>query len=408
MYTTLEHFLKYIKYDTQSQENAGVIPSTEKQFTLARELFNELQERGLKDVTITEHAYVTGTLPANTDKKIPAIGFISHMDTSPSASGANVQARIINNYDGSNIALNEHVTLSPEIFPDMRKYVNHDLIVTDGKTLLGADDKAGIAEIIGALDWLLANPEFKHGDMKIAFTPDEEIGELASHLDIQKFAADFAYTVDGGELGEISYENFNAAQAVIKIHGRSVHPGAAKNIMVSAVMLGNELLNMLPSNESPATTEGREGFYHCLSFNCTPEEGEIIFIIRDHDMKKFEARKNFMTQCINTLQEKYNAAKFELSITDQYYNMLEKFRENMYPVDLAINAMKDLQITPVILPIRGGTDGAALSWRGLLTPNIFTGAHNWHSIFEFVSVQVMESASRLIIKILEKAAGDNK
>ncbi|MBQ7578560.1 MAG: peptidase T [Synergistaceae bacterium] len=408
MYTTLEHFLKYIKYDTQSQENAGVIPSTEKQFTLARELFNELQERGLKDVTITEHAYVTGTLPANTDKKIPAIGFISHMDTSPSASGANVQARIINNYDGSNIALNENIILSPEIFPDMRKYVNHDLIVTDGKTLLGADDKAGIAEIIGALDWLLANPEFKHGDMKIAFTPDEEIGELASHLDIKKFAADFAYTVDGGELGEISYENFNAAQAVIKIHGRSVHPGAAKNIMVSAVMLGNELLNMLPSNESPATTEGREGFYHCLSFNCTPEEGEIIFIIRDHDMKKFEARKNFMTQCINTLQEKYNAAKFELSITDQYYNMLEKFRENMYPVDLAINAMKDLQITPVILPIRGGTDGAALSWRGLLTPNIFTGAHNWHSIFEFVSVQVMESASRLIIKILERAAGDNK
>ena len=408
MYTTLEHFLKYIKYDTQSKPDSGVIPSIDKQFTLARELFRELQERGIKDASITEHAYVTGTLPANTDKKIPAIGFISHMDTSPSASGANVQAKIIKNYDGSNISLNENIILSPEIFPDMRKYINHDLIVTDGKTLLGADDKAGIAEIMGALDWLLANPEFKHGDMKIAFTPDEEIGELASHLDIEKFAADFAYTFDGGELGEISYENFNAAQAKIKIHGRSVHPGAAKNIMLSAVMLGNELLNMFPSNETPAMTEGREGFYHCINFNCTPEEGEIIFIIRDHDTKKFNERKNFMTQCINTLQEKYNAAKFELSITDQYYNMLEKFRENMYPVDLAVNAMKDLQITPVILPIRGGTDGAALSWRGLLTPNIFAGSHNWHSVFEFVSVQVMESASKLIIKILERAAGDNK
>lgn len=403
MFTTLEHFLKYIKYDTQSRENAGVIPSTEKQWLLARELLRELQERGI-NASISEHAYVTGTLESNSDKKIPAIGFISHIDTATEITGANVKARIINNYDGKNIALNEKIILSPEDFPDMKKFISHDLIVTDGTTLLGADDKAGIAEIMGALDYLIAHPEIKHGDIKIAFTPDEEIGELANNLDIQRFSADFAYTVDGGGLGEINYENFNAAKAIIKIYGQSVPPGIAKNLMVSAIMLANELLNLLPANETPANTEGREGFYHCTSLKADAEYAELNFIIRDHDMKKFEARKNFITKCVNFLQEKYITAKFELNIIDQYYNMFEKIRDNMLPVNLALQAMKDLNIEPVILPIRGGTDGAALTWRGLLTPNIFAGAYNWHSKFEFISVQVMNKASELIIKILELAA----
>ena len=403
MFTTLEHFLKYIKYDTQSQENAGVIPSTEKQWLLARELLQELQERGI-NASISEHAYVTGTLKSNSNKEIPSIGFISHMDTATEITGANVNARIINNYDGNNIALNQQVNLSPEDFPELKNFISHDLIVTDGTTLLGADDKAGIAEIMGALDYLISHPEIEHGDIKIAFTPDEEIGELAKNLNIQEFGADFAYTVDGGELGEINYENFNAAKAAIKIYGRSVHPGSAKNLMVSAVTLGNELLNLLPANETPAHTEGKEGFYHCMSFNASSEYAELNFIIRDHDMKKFESRKKFIAKCVDFLQGKYISAKFELNIIDQYYNMFEKIQDNMQPVNLAIQAMKELNIKPVIVPVRGGTDGAALTWRGLLTPNIFTGACNWHSRFEFISIQVMNKASELIIKILELAA----
>ena len=404
-FTTLEHFLKYVSYDTQSKEDADTVPSTPGQWDLAREMVKELEERGLKNVNISEHAYVTGTIPANSNKKIPAIGFITHMDTAMEASGKNVKPKVIKNYDGGDVILNQelNIILSPNDFPFMKNYVGNDLVVTDGTTLLGGDDKAGMAEVMGAVDWILSHPEFEHGEIKIAFTPDEEVSELASHLDIEKFGADFAYTLDGGSIGEISYENFNAASAVIKIHGRSVHPGSAKNLMLSAVTMGNELLNLLPANETPATTEKYEGYYHCLSFNGDTENAVLRFIIRDHDMKKFNARKKFIEKCVDWLRGKYGAERFELEIKDQYYNMIEKLRGNMQVVNLAMDAMKELNINPVIRPMRGGTDGAALSWRGLPTPNIFIGGHNYHGRFEFVSVQVMEKASELVIKILELA-----
>lgn len=411
MYTTLEHFLKYITYDTQSDESArkaGKIPSTPGQWELAREMERELNQRGLVNVSVSEYCYVTGTLPANTDRqiKIPAIGFIAHLDTATEASGKNVKARVVRNYDGGNITLNEalNVVMSPEDFPFMKNYIGHDLVVTDGTTLLGADDKAGIAEIIGAVDWMIAHPEFEHGDVKIAFTPDEEIGELASHLDIEAFGADFAYTIDGDELGEISYENFNAAGATLKIHGRSVHPGSAKGLMLSAVTMGCEFLSMLPPSETPATTEKREGYYHCLTFNGDTENAELHFLIRDHDMKKFEARKKFFADCVDWMRHKYGAERFDLEMHDQYYNMREKLDGNMHIVDLAVKAMKALGIEPYFKAMRGGTDGAALSYRGLITPNIFIGGHNYHGCFEFVSVQVMEKATEVILKILELAA----
>lgn len=408
-YSTLEHFLKYVTYDTQSKEDTGTVPSTEKQWTLAREMVKELEERGFKDVTLTEHAYVMGTLPANSKRNIPAIGFVTHMDTAGEASGKDVKARVVKNYDGGDITLNEdlHVIMSPKDFPFMKNYTGHDLVVTDGTTLLGADDKAGMAEVMGAVDWILEHPEFEHGDIKVAFTPDEEVSELASHLDIEKFGADFAYTLDGGALGEISYENFNAASAVVKIEGRSVHPGSAKNLMLSAVMMGHELLSLLPANETPATTEKYEGYYHCLHFNGDTEHAELRFIIRDHDMKKFEARKNFMTKCVNWLRDKYGAERFELVLKDQYYNMYEKVKAHMNIVELPMRAMREIDIEPIVRPMRGGTDGAALSWRGLITPNLFIGGHNYHGRFEFVSVQVMEKASELVLKILELAARES-
>ncbi|MBQ9595379.1 MAG: peptidase T [Synergistaceae bacterium] len=403
MYTTLEHFLKYVSYDTQSDENSGKVPSTPGQWELAREIERELNERGLHDVSVSEYCYVMGTLPANTSKEIPAIGFIAHMDTAAEASGKNVKPRIVKNYDGGDIQLNEKIILSPQDFPFMKNYIGDDLIVTDGTTLLGADDKAGIAEIMGAVDWLIAHPEIKHGDVKVAFTPDEEIGELAKNLDIQKFGADFAYTIDGGALGEVSYENFNAASAVLKIHGRSVHPGSAKGLMLSAITLGNEFLLMLPSSETPAATEGHEGFYHCLTFKADTEDAELRFIIRDHDMTKFESRKKFFVKCVDWLRDKYGAEHFELEMHDQYYNMLEKVKDHMNIVELPVNAMKELGIKPFFTATRGGTDGAALSWRGLITPNIFAGGHNYHGRFEFISVQVMEKATAVILKMIELA-----
>ena len=296
-----------------------------------------------------------------------------------------------------------NIILSPKEFPFMKDYVGHDLIVTDGTTLLGADDKAGMAEVMGAVDWLIAHPEFEHGDVKVAFTPDEEIGELASHLDIETFGADFAYTLDGGAIGEVSYENFNAASATVKIHGRSVHPGDAKGIMLSAVTLGNEFLSMLPPYETPATTEKYEGYYHCLTFNADTENATLKFIIRDHDKTKFEARKKFFADCVDWMRRKYGAERFELDMHDQYYNMREKLDGHMEIVDLAVNAMKAAGIAPYFKAMRGGTDGAALTWRGLITPNIFIGGHNYHGRYEFVSVQVMEKASETVIKILELA-----
>ena len=409
MYTTLEHFLNYVKYDTQSDEKAGLagkVPSTDTQWELAREMERELNERGFKDVTVSEYCYVTGKLPANTDKKIPAIGFITHMDTAAEASGKDVKARVVKNYDGEDIVLNEalNIIMSPKDFPFMRDYIGHDLVVTDGTTLLGADDKAGMAEVMGAVDWIIEHPEFEHGDICVAFTPDEEISELAGHLDIENFGADFAYTLDGGSVGEVSYENFNAAGATVKIHGRSVHPGSAKGLMLSAVTLGCELLSMLPAHETPATTEKYEGYYHCLTFNGDTENAELHFIIRDHDMKKFEARKKFFADCVEWLGRKYDSERFELEMHDQYYNMLEKVKDRMDIVELPVKAMKEIGIEPYYKAMRGGTDGAALSYRGLITPNIFIGGHNYHGRFEFVSVQSMEKATQVVLKILELAA----
>lgn len=404
-YTTLDHFLKYVTYDTQSDESAGKVPSTPGQWELAREMERELKERGLQDVSVSEYCYVMGTLPSNTAKKIPAIGFITHMDTAAEASGKDVKARVVKSYDGGDIVLNEalKVIMSPKDFPFMTDYIGHDLVVTDGTTLLGADDKAGMAEVMGAIDWLIAHPEFEHGDVKIAFTPDEEISELAGHLDIEKFGADFAYTLDGGEIGEISYENFNAASATVKIHGRSVHPGSAKGLMLSAVMMGNEFLSMFPLNETPATTELYEGYYHCLTFNADTENGELHFIIRDHDKEKFEGRKKFFADSVERMREKYGAERFDLEMHDQYYNMLEKVKDHMEIVELPVKAMKAVGIEPFYKAMRGGTDGAALSWRGLITPNIFIGGHNYHGRFEFVSAQVMEKATEVVLKILELA-----
>ncbi|MCR5346943.1 MAG: peptidase T [Fretibacterium sp.] len=403
MYSTLEHFLKYVTYDTQSKEDAGVVPSTPGQMVLAKEMEKELRDRGLKDVTLTDHAYVTATLPSNSKKKLPAIGFIAHMDTATEASGKDVKARVVKGYDGGDVVLNEKlkIVLSPNDFPFMKNYVGHDLVVTDGTTLLGADNKAGMAEIMGAVDWLLEHPEFEHGDVRVAFTPDEEVSELARGLDIGKFGADFAYTVDGGPIGEVAYENFNAASAVVKIEGRAVHPGTAKGLMLNAVMLGHELLSMLPPSETPATTEKYEGYFHCLGFEAETERATLRFIIRDHDREKFEARKKFMEKCVNWLKDKYGADRFQLEMRDQYYNMAEKLKGHMDIVDTAVEAMKALDIQPFFIPMRGGTDGAALSWRGLITPNLFTGGHNYHGRFEFISVQVMEKASSMILKILE-------
>ena len=407
MYTTLEHFLKYVKYDTQSRENADTVPSTPGQWDLAREMVKELEERGLSDVNITEHAYVTGCIKSNiADKKVPAIGFIAHMDTATEASGKDVKARVEVNYQGGDVILNKdlNVVLSPNDFAFMKNYIGQDLVVTDGTTLLGADNKAGMAEIMGMVDYVLEHPEFKHGDIKVAFTPDEEVSELAKGLDIEKFGADFAYTLDGGPVGELCYENFNAASADIKIHGRSVHPGTAKGLMLSAVTLGHELLSMLPANETPATTEKYEGYYHCLEFKADCENAALHFIIRDHDLNKFNARKEFIKKCVDWMRDKYGAERFELEIKDQYYNMADKIKDHMEVVDMALNAMRELNIEPNIIPMRGGTDGAALTWRGLPTPNLFTGGHNYHGRFEFIPVQAMELGTSMALKILELAA----
>ncbi|MBQ9897510.1 MAG: peptidase T, partial [Synergistaceae bacterium] len=296
------------------------------------------------------------------------------------------------------------IKLSPKDFDFMKNYIGQDLVVTDGTTLLGADNKAGMAEIMGMVDYVLAHPEFKHGAIKVAFTPDEEVSELAKGLDIEKFGADFAYTLDGGPVGELCYENFNAASADIKIHGRSVHPGTAKGLMLSAVTLGHELLSMLPANETPATTEKYEGYYHCLQFNADCENAALHFIIRDHDLNKFNARKKFIEKCVDFMRDKYGAERFELEIKDQYYNMADKIKDHMEIVDIALNAMRELNIEPNIIPMRGGTDGAALTWRGLPTPNLFTGGHNYHGRFEFIPVQAMELGTSMALKILELVA----
>ncbi len=406
MFSTLERFLKYVTYDTQSTDEGDTVPSTPGQRVLAEVLGEELRELGLKDVEISEHAYVTATLESNLKgpaENVPAIGFIAHMDTATEVTGKDVKPRVVKNYAGGDIVLNEELSLvlSPRDFPFMEECLGQDLVVTDGTTLLGADNKAGVAEIMGALDYLVHHPEVEHGTVKVAFTPDEEVGHLARLLDIEKFGADFAYTLDAGPLGEICYENFNAANAVVKVRGRAVHPGKSKGIMVNAVELAQEFNALFPPAETPATTEKYEGYYLCMEFQGTVEEATLKYLIRDHDREKFEARKEFMAQATAWMNQKYGEERFTLTLEDKYYNMLDKVAQRMDVVETALEAMKELDIEPRIIPMRGGTDGAALSWRGLVTPNFFAGGYNHHGKFEFVPVQSMEKATRMVLKILE-------
>ncbi|MDR3230083.1 MAG: peptidase T [Synergistaceae bacterium] len=408
MYSTLERFLKYVTYDTQSVDGASTVPSTPGQLVLAKFLGEELKGLGIRDVEVTEHAYVTAALPSNVrdpakKKRVPAIGFVAHMDTATEVTGKNVKPRVVKNYGGGDIILNEkeNIVLSPGDFPYLEDYKGQDIVVTDGTTLLGADNKAGIAEIIGGVDWLIHHPEIEHGDVKIAFTPDEEVSHLAKLLDIGKFGADFAYTLDGGAVGEACWENFNAAGATVTIKGRAVHPGKAKGLMLSAIAMGQELNALFPPAEVPACTEGYEGYYHCTSFQGSTEEAILKYIIRDHDTPRFEARKRFVEKAVRWMKDRYGEDRFTLEIREQYRNMADKVRGNEHIVETALTAMRDLGITPNVIPMRGGTDGAALSWRGLITPNLFTGGHNYHGRFEFIPVPAMEKATEMMLKILE-------
>lgn len=401
----VDRFIKYAKIDTQSDENSDQTPSTLKQFNLAKEIERELIEMGMTDVSLDNNCYLMATLPANSDTNIPTIGFIAHLDTSPDMSGENVRPRIVEQYDGEDILLNEelNIVLSPNDFPELLDYVGEDLIVSDGTTLLGADDKAGIAEIITAMQYFLDHPEIKHGKVRIAFTPDEEIGRGADKFDVQKFDADWGYTVDGGEVGEFEYENFNAASAKVVIRGRNVHPGYAKNKMINALCVGNELINMLPANERPEFTEGYEGFFHITSLNGTVEEAELSLIIRDHDRQMFERRKKILQEAVNFMNERY-PNRLQLELRDQYYNMREKIEPVNHVIDYALRAMQEVGVTPKVKPIRGGTDGARLSFMGLPCPNIFTGGLNFHSRYEFIPVRSMEKATQVIEKIVEIVA----
>ena len=396
-----ERFLNYTKFDTQSNEESESVPSTSKQLIFANYLKEELEREGLSDVEMDEMGYIYATLKANTKKKTPTIGFISHYDTSPDCSGANIKARIVRNYDGGDIELSEGIVSSPSKFPELKAHVGEDLIVTDGTTLLGADDKAGIAEIVEAMCWLRDHNEVKHGEIRVAFNPDEEIGMGAHHFDVEKFGCEWAYTMDGGDLGDLEFENFNAASAKINIKGVSVHPGYAKGKMINANRLAAEFAAMLPADETPEETEGYEGFYHLLGINSNIEKATLSYIIRDHDRERFEDRKDFIEECVRKMQEKYGEDIIKVDIKDQYYNMKEKIDPNMHVIDIVLKAMQESGVTPKVEPIRGGTDGAQLSFRGLPCPNIFAGGVNFHGPYEFVSIQVMEKAVEVITKICE-------
>ena len=400
-----ERFLNYTRFDTQSSEESESVPSTSKQLIFAKYLKEELENEGLNDVEMDEMGYIYATLKANTKKKMPTIGFISHYDTSPDCSGANIKPRIVKNYDGGDITLSEGIVSSPTKFPELKAHVGEDLIVTDGTTLLGADDKAGIAEIVQAMCWLRDHDEIKHGKIRIAFNPDEEIGMGAHHFDVEKFGCDWAYTMDGGDIGDLEFENFNAASAKIHIKGVSVHPGYAKGKMVNANKLAAEFITMLPNDETPETTEGYEGFYHLLGINSNIEKATLSYIIRDHDRERFEDRKDFIEKCVRQMQEKYGDNMISADIKDQYYNMKEKIDPNMHVIDIVLKAMQECGVTPKVEPIRGGTDGAQLSFKGLPCPNIFAGGVNFHGPYEFISIQVMEKAVQVITKICQITAG---
>lgn len=403
----IERFLNYTKFDTQSQEDSDQVPSTEKQLVFANYLKKELESEGLSEVEMDDKGYIYATLKANVKGDIPTIGFISHYDTSPDCSGANIQARIVNNYDGGDILLSEGIVSSPKKFPELLKHVGEDLIVTDGHTLLGADDKAGIAEIIQAMCWLKEHPEVKHGKIRIAFNPDEEIGMGAHHFDVEKFGCDWAYTMDGGDVGELEFENFNAASAKIFIKGVSVHPGYAKNKMINASVLATEFAQLLPADERPETTEGYQGFYHLLGIESHVEQAKLSYIIRDHDRERFEERKRFVLKCAEQMNETYGEGTVTAEVKDQYYNMKEKIDPQMHVIDLVLHAMQDCGVAPKVKPIRGGTDGAQLSFKGLPCPNIFAGGVNFHGPYEFVSIQSMKQAMQVIIRICELTAGFN-
>ena len=396
-----ERFLKYVKFDTTADPNNFACPSTEGQRVFANYLVEELKKLGLEDANVDENSYVMATLKGNTEG-VDTIGFISHLDTAPDITGKNVKPRVIKNYNGEDIILNEELNVITYIkdYPELSELKGHDIIVTDGTTLLGADDKAGITAIMTAVEYLSNHPEVKHGDIKIGFTPDEEIGRGADLFNVEKFGAKYAYTIDGGVEGELEYENFNAAGATIKIQGRNVHPGSAKNKMINALHIACEIADSFPANERPETTEHYEGFYHLNDMNGSVEEAMMIYIIRDHDRDKFESRKAYMTEVIEKLNEKYDN-RISLDLKDQYYNMKEKVEPVMFIVDIAKKSMEEVGITPNIIPIRGGTDGSRLSYEGLPCPNIFTGGINFHSKNECVSIDSMEKCSKLIIKIAE-------
>lgn len=399
-----ERFLNYVKFDTTSDEESFTTPSTPGQIELAKYLVEELKDIGLSNVELDEYGYVYATLPANINKQVPVVGFIAHMDTSPAVSGKNIKPRVIK-YEGEDIILNEEldVILSSKDFPSLNNYIGEELIVTDGTTLLGADDKAGIAEIITALEYIIKN-NIKHGTIKVAFTPDEEIGRGADKFDVVKFAADFAYTMDGGPIGELQYENFNAAGVKISIQGRSVHPGSAKGQMINAVLIATEIAQAFPKDEVPEKTGGYEGFYHLTGLTGSEEEATMSYIIRDFDKDNFERRKQKVLEIVESINKRYSQPIVEALIYDQYYNMKEKFTDAMYIIDLAKEAMEEIGVTPNIVPIRGGTDGARLSYMGLLTPNLFAGGHNFHGKYEYIPIKAMEKATELIVKIVEKVA----
>lgn len=405
----VDRFLRYVKCDTESSTQTGVTPSTPGQLVFAKELEKELIAMGLEDISLDEKGYLMATLPANTDKKVPVIGFVSHMDTSPDLSGKNVNPRIVENYDGNPIILNKelNVVLSPSDFPELLNHEGEDLIVTDGTTLLGADDKAGIAEILSAIEYLKDHPEIEHGKIRIGFTPDEEIGAGADYFDVAKFGAEWAYTMDGGEVGELEYENFNAAGAKVTIQGRSVHPGSAKNKMVNALVVANKLVSLLPPHERPEHTSDYEGFIHLVGMSGTVDAATVSFIIRDHDKELFENKKALLADSVAFINKLYpNSSVVE--INDQYYNMREKVEPFMHIVDYAFAAMEAVGVTPNVKPIRGGTDGARLSYMGLPCPNIFAGGLNFHGRYEFVPIQSMEKAANVIVKIAELVAKSTK
>ena len=397
-----DRFLKYVSFDTQSDDNSTTFPSTDKQLVLLNYLADEMRSLGMVDVTVDKYGYAMGTIPASKGyENAPIIGFISHVDTTPDMSGKDIKPHIIEEYDGSDIQLNGSLTMTVKDFPELAHFKGHTIIHTDGTTLLGADDKAGCAEIMTAAEYLLSHPEIKHGKIRLGFTPDEEIGRGVDYFDVKAFSADFAYTMDGSFEGELEYENFNAASAVIEIQGRNVHPGYAKNKMINALQVACELNALIPAQERPEYTDGYEGFYHCVGINGTVESAKISYIIRDHCSEKFEQKKVFMWSCVDLLQKRYGADVLKLTLKDQYYNMRKMVEPHPQVIDKAIEAMRMADVEPIIKPIRGGTDGARLSFMGLPCPNIFAGGMNFHGKFEYCSLQTMQKATNIIINLAQ-------